>query len=182
MSIHHVLLGLLSAKPLTGYDIKKKMQDIPFMHWSGNNNQIYKTLLQLREQGYVVYEVQHQDGAPSKKIYSITEPGLEWLKQWVKSAEIEILDGRHTFLIQLIFSGLLESEEQRNLFSAFRKNLEIQKQMLLEQQRRKEHYRQLPPRDRLLWEAAYQNLILSCQQNLDWLQETEDRCNVTTEG
>ena len=42
MSIHHAILGLLSWKPHTGYDLKKVFEDSAFMHWSGNNNQIYR--------------------------------------------------------------------------------------------------------------------------------------------
>ena len=44
MIIDYAILGLLSWKPLTGYDVKRVMQDSPFLYWSGNNNQIYKAL------------------------------------------------------------------------------------------------------------------------------------------
>ncbi len=48
MQIDYAILGLLSWKPLTGYDVKRVMQDSPFLYWSGNNNQIYKALTKLR--------------------------------------------------------------------------------------------------------------------------------------
>ena len=35
MMIDHAILGLLSWKPLTGYDVKRVMQDSPFLYWSG---------------------------------------------------------------------------------------------------------------------------------------------------
>lgn len=40
MNIQHAMLGLLRNKPLTGYDMKKAMQNSPFLYWSGNNSQI----------------------------------------------------------------------------------------------------------------------------------------------
>ncbi|MCG1013246.1 PadR family transcriptional regulator [Tepidanaerobacter sp. GT38] len=72
MSISLAILGLLSYKPMSGYDLKKIIQDSSFMYWSGNNNQIYKALSELRDKGFVTNEVIHQDGAPTKKIYKIT--------------------------------------------------------------------------------------------------------------
>ena len=35
MQIDYAILGLLSWKPLTGYDVKRVMQDSPFLYWSG---------------------------------------------------------------------------------------------------------------------------------------------------
>ena len=57
VSIKHAILGILSFKPLTGYDIKKIIQESSFMYWSGNNNQVYKALLELHDKGFVTNEV-----------------------------------------------------------------------------------------------------------------------------
>lgn len=62
---------------------KKMIEDSSFMHWSGNNNQIYKSLVQLLEDGWVTHEVQHQESSPSKKIYTITDKGLAELRNWL---------------------------------------------------------------------------------------------------
>lgn len=80
MSISFAILGILSWKPSTGYELKKVFQESSFMYWSGNNNQIYKALLQMQNEGLVNPEVIHQDSAPSKKLYRITKEGLDELK------------------------------------------------------------------------------------------------------
>lgn len=67
MSIQYAILGLLSWKPASGYELKKVIEQSPTMHWSGNNNQIYRSLVQLLDKGYVTNEVQHQESSPSKK-------------------------------------------------------------------------------------------------------------------
>lgn len=64
MIIDYAILGLLSWKPLTGYDVKRVMQGSSFLYWSGNNNQIYKTLVKLLESGFVTNEIQYQENAP----------------------------------------------------------------------------------------------------------------------
>lgn len=67
MSINFAILGILSSKSLTGYELKKIIQESPFMYWSGNNNQIYKALAEMLATGLVTNEVQQQEGSPSKK-------------------------------------------------------------------------------------------------------------------
>ena len=86
MSIKYAILGILSWKPVTGYELKKIFEDCSFMYWSGNNNQIYKALTKMHDEALVTSEVIHQDSSPSKKIYTITEEGLEELKDWVLSS------------------------------------------------------------------------------------------------
>jgi len=77
MSIQYAILGLLGCGSFSGYDLKKIIQESPFLPWSGNNNQIYKALTELVEEGYAVSETVHREGAPSKKMYSITVRGEE---------------------------------------------------------------------------------------------------------
>ena len=50
MSIKLAILGMLSWKSSTGYELKKIFEDSSFMYWSGNNNQIYKALLNVKRQ------------------------------------------------------------------------------------------------------------------------------------
>ena len=42
MTIKYAILGLLSWKPFSGYDLKKIFVDSASLYWSGNNNQIYR--------------------------------------------------------------------------------------------------------------------------------------------
>ena len=47
MDVHTAILGWLSWKPASGYDLKRVFSDSEIFYWSGNNNQIYKALLQI---------------------------------------------------------------------------------------------------------------------------------------
>ena len=181
MTITFALLGLLAMEPLTGYDIKKKMQDIPFMYWSGNNNQIYKALVQLLDHGYVTHEIKHQDGTPSKKIYTITDKGKKALKDWIVTAEIELPEIKNTFLIQLAFSEQLNQQELEDLLSKYEKELQVQKLILAERKRRKQPHPGLSARGALLWEAAYDNHMLSCEKDLEWIQKVRTILNLGVE-
>lgn len=118
MSLNHVILGLLSREPLTGYEIKKIIQNTPFMYWSGNNNQIYKAFVELLDKGFVTKEVQHQDGSPSKNIYTITDDGLSELNSWLLS----VTDApvyRKQFLIKLALANPLNRVDLENMLSSY---------------------------------------------------------------
>jgi len=67
MLINYAILGILSCKSMTGYDIKKVIQNSTFLYWSGNNNQVYKSLTELLNKGFVTNVVKHQEGSPTKK-------------------------------------------------------------------------------------------------------------------
>ena len=81
MSIRHAVLGFVSWRPFTGYELKKLFSDSRLFHWSGNSNQIYRTLVQLHRDGLVDLEVQQQDSLPPRKQYSITGAGSAELRR-----------------------------------------------------------------------------------------------------
>lgn len=110
MLINYAILGILSYKSMAGYDLKKIIQDSAFMYWSGNNNQIYKSLTELLDKGLVTSVVKHQESSPTKKIYKITSEGLAALKEWVLSP-LEPSEIKKPFLIHLAWSKQLNTSE-----------------------------------------------------------------------
>lgn len=170
MSIQHAILGLLSWKPATGYELKKIFEQSPTMYWSGNNNQIYKSLVKLLDEGLVTNEVQHQTGSPSKKIYSITEEGRACLKEWVVS-ESEVPELRNTFLIQLAWADQLSDEELDELLEQYESKIGTQ---LLYQQEKRRRGASAPgrsERETFLWEQISENALLFYRNELVWVQQ-----------
>lgn len=176
MSIKHAVLGVLSCKLLTGYDLKKIMQESPFMYWSGNNNQIYKTLLELQDDGFVTNEVYHQDSSPSKKVYTITDAGRAELKRWSKS-EPEAPEIKKTFLIQLAWADQLSSEELEELLSRYEQ--EIKGQIAVTSQKVKKGYfaPDRTKREIALWGLIYENVVSSLINELNWIEKIRQTVN-----
>lgn len=170
MSIQYAILGLLSYKPLTGYDLKRIMQESPFMYWSGNNNQIYKALLELNEEGYVTNEVLHQDSSPSKKIYTITQAGLTKLKQWTLSLP-EAPEARNTFLVQLAWTAQLNNNEIGKLLDAYEQ--EVKGQFIIAREKRKTGFfsPDRTPREAAIWELLYENILKRQEGELEWVNK-----------
>lgn len=170
MSINSAILGILSYKSLTGYDLKKIIQESPFMHWSGNNNQIYKALVELLDEGFVTNEVYHQESSPSKKIYTITEEGLAALKNWVLSTP-ETPEFRKTFLIQLAWAEQLSTEELITLVTGYENEIKTQILLQEEKRRRGTFSPGRTSREIYLWDMIYENIISSYRSELRWVQE-----------
>lgn len=170
MSIDFTILGILSYKPLTGYDLKKIIQDTSFMPWSGNNNQIYKALLELSKKGYVTSQVMHQEQSPSKKIYTVTGAGLSALGEWSKATP-EVFESKKPFLLQLAWSDLLNRDELAKLFNSYEE--EITGQLLMEKAKQKEGFfsKGRTKRETKIWSLINTNIISTYEHELDWIKQ-----------
>jgi PadR family transcriptional regulator AphA len=135
VSIKDVILGFLSKTRLTGYDLKKKFAESEVFHWSGNNNQIYRTLVELHNENLVTVEVQYQESKPPRKIYTITDIGLQALRQWLVSTP-ELPQFRNTLLLQLTWADQLEPDDLDKMLAHYEDELQVHLMMLQEKMRR----------------------------------------------
>ncbi len=110
MSLKHAILGFLSFKSLSGYDLKKAFDRSIQHFWPANQSQIYRTLSALSDDGQVDIEVIEREDRLDMKIYHITESGEEELHQWL-STPLPEQAFREPFLIQLYFGSRLSDEE-----------------------------------------------------------------------
>ena len=128
MTINHVILGVLSLGSSTGYDLKKIIAGNSVLPWSGNNNQIYKALIELKERGWVTSESVVQDTAPNKKIYTLSESGRTELRKWLL-AETDLPEINHPLLAKLLFVDCLQPDELTGLLENYRLDLVSQRAM-----------------------------------------------------
>ena len=179
MTIENAILGLLSWRPLSGYDLKKIFEDSPILYWSGNNNEIYRTLVRLHQEGWVTRELQPQENLPARKIYTLTPQGRSVLKQWAAETP-ELPQLRHSLLIQLAWGDLLEPGELDSLLDAYEDEVVTQLKMsqaqanenLVVNQRmtflNPRHARS--PREALLWRSIQDFWIQYYETELAWIR------------
>jgi len=182
MSIEFAILGLLSWKPLSGYDLKKMFEDSVALYWSGNNNEIYRTLVSLHKEGQVSREVLPQENLPARKIYSITGKGRSELKKWV-IATTDLPQVKHTLLIQLAWADQLSAVELDALLAKYEDELLTQLFMSRAQDKQKTDARSKPhqiyldvsqartSREAYLWGMIQQNWINYYENELAWLRK-----------
>jgi DNA-binding PadR family transcriptional regulator len=164
------MLGLLSYTPLTGYDIKKLMQDSSFMYWSGNNNQIYKALVEMDKDGFVQSEVVAQANAPAKKVYTLTSDGLDELMGWLASKP-EAPDSKNPFLVQFAWAGQLGSDEMMDLLDQYEQT--VKERLLLEQEKKRKGSFSLggTAMEAAIWDLLYENIANTYEHELEWIRK-----------
>lgn len=168
MTIKHVILGLLSESPATGYDLKKTFSDSELFHWSGNNNQIYRALSELHQEAQVTIETVYQDSRPPRKIYSLTEAGRTALREWVVSMP-DLPQFRNDLLVRLQWADQAEPQALSDLLARCEEELEAYVALLREKMRRQ----QPNPTARgtaTLRERAAAHGLAHYQLDLDWIR------------
>lgn len=166
MSIKYVILGFLSESPLTGYDLKKKFSASDIFHWSGNNNQIYRTLVELHDEQLVTIEVEYQESKPPRKIYTITEAGLAALSSWVLSPP-EMPQFRNALLMQLMWAEQVEADDVSEMLKAYEDELREHMVVLREQVRRNQSH----PQKTMLRDKIAEHWIGFYELELNWVNE-----------
>ncbi len=172
MSLNHVILGLLSRESMTGYQLKKIIQNTPFMYWSGNNNQIYKAFVELLNEGFVTKEVQHQEGSPSKNIYTITDDGLNEFKEWMLSVT-DTPAFRKQLLIKLALANGLNRNDLGNMLVSYTDA--VKTQMVLSQKETERCFfaGQQSLGETLFIDLIRENVLSFYSSELAWLQKVK---------
>ncbi len=169
MSIKHAILGFLSWQPMTGYELKKLFAESPTFYWSGNNNQIYRALVELHEGNLVSQTVEQQERLPARKIYTITEAGRAELRQWITAAP-EPPQLKNTFLMQLAWADQLGAEELDALLAQYEEEVAVHGLMMRTQQGRRVMYPDRTPREVFLWDRIMENWIAYYDHELEWVR------------
>ena len=104
VSIRHLILGLLTQQPMSGYDIRRFLKSLSWLIESPSFGTIYPTLRALREDDLVTVEVISRQDKPPRKIYTITEAGKQALQEWIAQPPPSST-GTRAFIMHLILAG-----------------------------------------------------------------------------
>jgi DNA-binding PadR family transcriptional regulator len=106
MSLAHTILATLGDESYSGYDLWKKFSQTSGYYWQASQQQIYRELGKLEKEGAIASEIIPQEGRPDKKLYRITEQGVEILKDWLLEPA-EPMAIREELLVKLIAANLV---------------------------------------------------------------------------
>lgn len=119
LSPTHALLGLLSRRPMYGYELKRAVEQDFTPFWRIDYAQLYRSLEKMRRAGWVRVRVESSPHGPDRKAYSITPRGRRelgvWLAQPAKS--------RSEFFVKLALAAN-HGEFSDALIAAQRKSFE----------------------------------------------------------
>jgi DNA-binding PadR family transcriptional regulator len=112
------LLGLLSVRPMTGYEIRHHFDRALAPWWDTPRTQIYPKLRELETRRLIEGETVVQESKPNKRVYSPTPAGRDLLSAWLKHA-IPWPDMRHHMMMRLFLGHLLPTDDLRALLTGY---------------------------------------------------------------
>ncbi|AOX45899.1 PadR family transcriptional regulator [Microbacterium sp. BH-3-3-3] len=83
MSLRYALLALLTAQPMTGYDLAKAFHVSVGHVWHAPDSQIYPELKRMVADGLLVDEAVPWGPTSTKTQYSVTDDGLDAFRAWM---------------------------------------------------------------------------------------------------
>lgn len=114
-NLKYVILGLLTQKPMTGYEIKQKFEGALSEFWYANHSQILSGIKTVDRRDMIQYKIQIVGNSLEKKVYTITEAGKKEFNIWLKKREGLEATPKDIFRLRLFFSNELPEEMQMEL-------------------------------------------------------------------
>lgn len=172
MSLRHAVLGLLSIRPMSGYDLKKVIDESVGHFWTADQSQIYRTLTGLVDEGLASRETMVQADRPNQHVHDATDSGLAELDRWLVSP-LEQQPSRDPFLARLFFAGRMPDIEIQKLLETRRQEVTLQLAAL-----ETIAVPSVPPEhvtgtEYLLRMATLTNGIAHAKAEITWLEATE---------
>lgn len=170
--VEGVLLGLLAATPMHGYDLFKTLQQPGGLSlvWRINQSNLYALLDKLEKEGYLKSEYIAVENSHSRKDFSITPEGVNYYQNWMREPVQRGREMRQIFLAKLYFAMKDSRETAEQLVDAQYKiviqwNKEIQSKMEVLDQN--QDYDNLVLQSRLNQVSAWLALLNQCKIKFD---------------
>lgn len=108
--MEHLILGLLSLSPMTGYELQQFIKQNLSLICSHSAGSVQAALHKLTQEG-CISAVETTQGKRRKKTFSITEAGREAFSRWV-AQPMQADRVKNMELSRLFFLGLARPEER----------------------------------------------------------------------
>jgi DNA-binding PadR family transcriptional regulator len=169
MSVKNTLLALLYHKAMHGYELGKQLNTVVNAEWDVKPGQIASTLGRLKEAELVDFTVEEAIDAPDRKVYFITEKGLDELREWFLTPEVREYHLNDTFYIKLVLSLLGGPVSPEQVLMVQRYELYQQLHDITEMRRQADPQTQLP------WVMLLDSAVMHLEADLRWIEMCETR-------
>ncbi|HYK73909.1 MAG TPA: helix-turn-helix transcriptional regulator [Pseudoneobacillus sp.] len=167
MSLDHLILGFISMRPATGYEIKSEFeQKVGVLVWGNiSYGNLYPKLKDMEQKGWL--QVQEETGGRNKKVYELTREGWMELGKWLGNTP-DYPISRDELMLKLMFWGISRPDEHESLIQHLRAR-EVQTRELLGVCKNwREHYSWVDEYGVLAFEYGEHKL----SAELEWIQAT----------
>jgi DNA-binding PadR family transcriptional regulator len=170
-----VILGLLSHSPMTGYEIKKRMEYTMKYFWNASFGSIYPTLKQLEEEGKIS-SAELEDNGRNKIVYQITEIGRKSLQNWLSEPVVKD-ELRYETLLKLFFGGDAGADITLEHIDAFERRITNELPAIQEMIKTLQKLSQ--EEDHLYYMLTARFGVKIYEASLEWCQEVKEQLKKT---
>ncbi len=168
MAIEHSILGMISIKPCSGYDLKAEFEKGGAALLSASSfGSIYPHLRRLEQDGLIEAQEESRDGR-HKKVYELTPRGWQELTHWLEQASEYPIPMHDELLLKMLFWGAA-GKERTTLIEQLQARREESLDLL--------HYMEEWQRNGSAFVDEYNALVFSymrtrLESELAWITET----------
>lgn len=157
-----MVLGLLTHKPMSGYEIQQVLQMTQSDKWAGIlPGSIYHALKKMEGEGLVRLESVEHTGNRAKAIYRITDRGREEFRKLLTEALKQSSVAFPTALYTAVsFLEALPAEETIAALEEQKRRIEADYEAMKAGEKEKEKYGPVPPHVRLVFRNMYEQFEL----------------------
>jgi PadR family transcriptional regulator, regulatory protein AphA len=114
--LKYAILGLLSKRDMSGYDITNEFKQAIGQFWSAKHSQIYVELKKLLEEEAISQYVEMAGAKLEKKMYRLTSNGESELHEWLVKPDEKVETEKDVFALRLYFLKDIAKDEISPLF------------------------------------------------------------------
>lgn len=103
-----VILGMLAAKPRSGYEIKQLVDNSARFFWAASYGQIYPELKKLEKEGLITGDDSSRGGR-RRTTFKLTAAGKREAREWIAGPP-QVIELRDEGLLELFFAGSIDPE------------------------------------------------------------------------
>jgi len=113
----YLVLGALMKGRMHGYEIMKFLKKNLSFAWTLGTSQLYLLLGRLESRSLVEGKQIDQDRRPSKRVFSLTAKGKEFVIRWLEVPSLHVRDVRIEFVCKLFFIKMFSPKSGQILFN-----------------------------------------------------------------
>ncbi len=164
------ILGLLTIRPMSGYDLRKFISEHIGHFWHESYGNIYPLIRQLVKDKLIVSKSESKPGRPGRNILSLTVKGRKAFDQWQKEPT-----GQEQFkselLLKIFLSDKSDLEAIENQLHGFIKGQEFQLSTLLDT-KNLINASDEPPEHQVFWLMTLKRGEMVARARLAWARES----------
>jgi len=172
--LEYIILGILYKDSMTGYDIKKCIDQGISMFYKASYGSLYPLLDKLLKRNLVTCSSE-VEGKREKKKYTITECGQQAFLQWLTQEEYEN-SSIEAFMARVYFFDVLSENAATDIIRRYESRVKTYRDEL---QKKKEYYGTIENKEGYYFKLSTLYFgICKLQSMLDWCRTVENKENL----